>query len=77
VRSTKTAVIGCVGPGYTDTAEQREWAAGCLNAKAKRDPIDYRRLTNDYYRDVWNSVPDTENDVPPLGLRGVTSKRHN
>ena len=62
VRSTKKAAIGCVGPGYTGKPEEKEWAAGCLNAKAKLDPTDYRRLTNAYYRDGWNSVPDTAND---------------
>ena len=65
VRSTKKAAIGCVGPGYTGKPEEKEWAAGCLNAKAKLDPTDYRRLTNASYREGWNSVPDTENDVPP------------
>jgi len=65
VRSTKKAAIGCVGPGYTGKPQEKEWAAGCLNAKAKLDPTDYRRLTNASYREGWNSVPDTENDVPP------------
>ena len=66
VRSTKKAAIGCVGPGYTGKPEEKEWAAGCLNAKAKLDPTDYRRLTNASYRDGWNSVPETTNDdVPP------------
>jgi hypothetical protein len=60
VRSTKKAAIGCVGPGYTGKPEEKEWAAGCLNAKAKLDPTDYRRLTNAHYRDGWNSVPDGE-----------------
>jgi hypothetical protein len=59
MRSTKNAAVGCVGPGYTGTADQQQWVAGCQNAKAILAPSDYRRLTNPAYRAGWNSIPDT------------------
>jgi hypothetical protein len=71
VRSTPKAAIGCYGPGYTGTPEQKEWGNGCMMTKNILDPTDYKRLTNPSYRAGWNSVPDTGNDVPPNVSPGV------
>jgi hypothetical protein len=56
VRSTPKAAVGCVGPGYTGTPEQQEWANGCQTAKAKLDPIDVRRTHEPDYKAGWNSA---------------------
>ena len=73
VRSTKQAAVGCVGPGYAGASDQKEWATGCLSAKAKLASTDYRRLANASYRGGWNSVnvaqsaprPAPQADVEP------------
>jgi hypothetical protein len=56
VRSTSTAKIGCVGPGYVGTPDQQEWTNGCQSAKAKLDPTDIRRIREPDYKAGWNSA---------------------
>jgi hypothetical protein len=56
VRSTKKAAIGCRGPNYSGSDDQKDWAEGCEAAKAKLDPCDYRRHTSENYRRGWNRV---------------------